>query len=194
MLFDEVERHTIGMLSPQGHPCTIQRDVTLENGETLRIRPIRPDDEPRLVALYDRLSRHTAYQRFFTVMRRLPTDWVHAFANVDYRRRLALVAERETVGGIEIVGVGRYEPSSEEATGEVAFVLEDGYQGQGLGALLLDEIIRAGTERGLKRFRAHVLGDNHRMLRLLADHARVLERSSEHGEVTVLFEPPLTAK
>ena len=112
-------------------------------------------------------------------MRQLPTDWIHFFANVDYRRRLALVAERETVAGVELVGVGRYEPSDGEATAEVAFVLQDGYQGQGLGQVLLDDIVRAGTERGVKRFRAEVLGENHRMLRLLAHRTRILEPS--HG-------------
>jgi acetyltransferase len=161
-----------------------------KNGETLRIRPIRPDDEPRLVELYNRLSCHTAYQRFFTVMRRLPSDWVHYFANVDYRRRLALVAERETVAGVELIGVGRrYEPSDEEATGEVAFVPEDGYQGQWLGAVLLDAVVRAGTERGLTRFRAYVLAENHGMLRLLAHHTRIIESKTAQGETSVLFEP-----
>ena len=189
VMFDEIDRHTAGVTGPADYPRALEREVPLKNGETLRIRPIRPDDEPRLVALYDRLSRHTAYQRFFTVMRRLPPDWLHYFANVDYRRRLALVAERETVAGVELVGVGRYEPSGDEATGEVAFVLEDGYQGQGLGAVLLDAIVRAGTERGLTRFRAYVLAENHRMLRLLAHHTRIIERKTEQGETTVLFEP-----
>ena len=179
----------MGWEAPMDYPAGIERDVVLKNGETVRIRPIRPDDEPRLVTLYDRLSRHTAYQRFFTVRQHLPQDWIRYFANVDYRRRLAIVAERDTVAGIELVGVGRYEPSDEELTGEVAFVLEDGYQGLGLGAVLLDEVIRAGTERGLTRFRAHVLGENHRMLRLLASRTRIIERAIEQGVVTILFEP-----
>src|SRR6267142_192979 len=169
------------------YPRDLVRTITLKDGFSARIRPIRPDDEPRLVALYERLSRRTAYQRFFTVMRQLPTDWIHFFANVDYRRRLALVAERETVAGVELVGVGRYEPADGEATAEVAFVLQDGYQGQGLGHVLLDDIVRAGTERGLKRFRAEVLGENHRMLRLLAHRTRILKRSVEQGVVSVLF-------
>jgi RimJ/RimL family protein N-acetyltransferase len=188
-MFDEIGRHTERTVAPEAYPGALERQMVLKNGETLRIRPIRPDDEPRLVALYNRLSRRTAYQRFFTVMRRLPSDWVHYFANVDYRRRLALVAERETVAGVELIGVGRYEPSDEEATGEVAFVLEDGYQGQGLGAVLLDAVLRAGTERGFTRFRAYVLAENHRMLRLLAHHTRIIESKTEQGETTVLFEP-----
>jgi RimJ/RimL family protein N-acetyltransferase len=188
-MFDEIARHAVGMIAPDAYPGALERHLALKNGETLRIRPIRPDDEPRLVALYNRLSSRTAYQRFFTVMRRLPSDWAHYFANVDYRRRLALVAERETVAGVELIGVGRYEPSDEEATGEVAFVLEDGYQGQGLGAVLLDAVLRAGTERGFTRFRAYVLAENHRMLRLLAHHTRIIESKTEQGETTVLFAP-----
>ncbi len=182
------EHEPVETLWPDGYPRSIERNVALDNGETVRIRPIRPDDEPRLSALYDRLSRHTAYQRFFAIRRRLPADWIHAFANVDYRRRLAIVAERETIAGPEIVGVGRYEPSDQPDTAEVAFVLEDGYQGRGLGVLLLDEIVRAGTERGLGRFRADVLGDNHRMLRLLSRRTRIIERTVEHGIITILFE------
>src|SRR6266436_7387887 len=189
IMFDRVQQHASGMMAPDAYPAGIEREVVLKNGETLRIRPIRPDDEPLLVALYDRLSRHTAYQRFFTVRRRLPPDWIHYFANVDYRRRLALVAERETVAGVEVIGVGRYEPSDQEATGEVAFVLEDGYQGQGLGAVLLDAVVQAGTERGLTRFRAYVLAGNQRMLRLLAHHTRIIETKIEQGEDSVLFEP-----
>lgn len=188
-MFDQIERHRAGTITPEAYPRALERRMPLKNGETLRIRPILPDDEPRLAELYSRLSRQTAYQRFFTVMRRLPSDWIHCFANVDYRRRLALVAERETVAGVEIVGVGRYEPSGEEGTGEVAFVLEDGYQGQGLGAVLLDAVVQAGTERGLTRFRAFVLAENRRMLSLLARHMRILESKTEQGETIVLFEP-----
>ena len=104
-MFEEIERHKTEKTVPEAYPGGLERHVALKNGESILIRPIRPDDEARLVELYNRLSRRTAYQRFFTVMRRLPQDWVHYFANVDYRRRLALVAERETVAGVELVGV-----------------------------------------------------------------------------------------
>src|SRR6266508_2852529 len=135
--------------SPAPYPTELVRAVVLKNGAHVRIRPIRPDDEPRLVDLYGRLSRYTVYQRFFTVMRRLPPDWAHFFANVDYRRRLALVAERDTPAGVELVGVGRYEPGEEPDAAEVAFVVEDGWQGLGLGAVRA----AAGGYDGLTRWR-----------------------------------------
>ncbi len=131
--------------------------------------------------LYERLSRDSAYQRFFTVMRHLPGDWYHFFANVNYVRRLALVAERETVAGVTLIGVGRYEPSDEPATAEVAFVVEDGWQERGLGAILLEAVLDAAAARGIEHFRADVLADNHRMLRLFTSRTRVEHRITESG-------------
>ncbi|HEV8533867.1 MAG TPA: hypothetical protein VGT00_20780 [Methylomirabilota bacterium] len=64
-MFQDLGQHGKAWEVPMDYPAGIERQVVLKNGETVRIRPIRPDDEPRLVALYDRLSRHTAYQRFF---------------------------------------------------------------------------------------------------------------------------------
>ena len=168
-------------------PREFDRQVVLKDGAHVWLRAIRPDDEPRLVDLYGRLSQHTAYQRFFTVMKRLPPDWAHFFANVDYRTRLAVVAEREHGGRAELIAVGRYEASDEEAAAEVAFVVQDGWQGRGLGAILLDDITRAGEARGIRRFRAYVLADNHRMLELLTRFTEVLDRRIEDGVVSIVF-------
>ena len=176
------------MVAPMaGYPKELERDITLQDGARLRLRPIRPEDQDRLIAFYARLSQHTAYQRFFTVLRRLPTDWYHFFANVDYVRRLALVAERDTVAGPQIIGVGRHEPSDEPDTAELAFVVEDGWQGRGLGALLLEAVLEAADARGVRRFRADVLADNYRMLRLLATRTEVEARKTEEGVTGLRF-------
>jgi RimJ/RimL family protein N-acetyltransferase len=169
------------------YPRELVRTITLRDGFSARIRPIRPDDEPRLLDLYERLSRHTAYQRFFTVLRRLPPDWYHFFANVDYVRRLALVAERDTVAGVQLIGVGRYEPAEEADTAEVAFVVEDGWQGRGLGGILLDAVLEAAEARGIHRFSTYVQADNYRMLRLLSTRTQVEDRKTEEGVTGLRF-------
>jgi hypothetical protein len=66
--------------------------VTLPNGASIRLRAIQPDDARPLMALCRRLSSNTVYQRFFSFRRLLPEE-AHAFANVDYRQRMAVVAE-----------------------------------------------------------------------------------------------------
>jgi GNAT superfamily N-acetyltransferase len=186
---DPADREGPSDTVPAPYPKELERAARLSDGTYVRIRPIRPDDEPRLVALYGRLSEHTAYQRFFTLTRRLPPSWFHFFANVDYRRRLALVGEHDTAEGPEILGVGRYEPTDEEAVAELALVVEDGWQGRGLGTLLLQQIIDAGEARGIARFRAYVLADNDRMLRLLASRVDILHRKLEDGVVELIFTP-----
>jgi RimJ/RimL family protein N-acetyltransferase len=172
---------------PERIPREFDRQVVLRDGAHVWLRAIRPDDEARLVDLYSRLSRHTAYQRFFTVMKRLPPDWAHYFANVDYRRRLALVAEPDVEGEPELIGVGRLDPAEEPDTEELALVVQDGWQGRGLGLVLLQGVLDAAHALGIRRFRAHVLADNHRMLGLLARYTEVLERSLSSGIVSLAF-------
>lgn len=172
----------------EDYPRELERDVTLKDGTALRIRPIRPEDAQRLIEFYDRLSRHTAYQRFFSLMKRLPPDWARFLANVDYRTRLAIVAERGPADAPEIEGVARYEPTDQPDMAEVAFVVQDGYQGRGLGTLLLRELLDAGHARGIRRFRAFVLGDNRRMIDLLARFTDIRERTLDAGVVTLDFE------
>src|SRR2546426_5538619 len=113
---------------PAEYPRELEHDVRLKDGSYVHIRPIRPDDAPRLQELYDRLSRHTVYQRFFTVMKRLPPDSARVLASVDYRKRLALIVEHDGARGVDLIGVGRYEPTDEPDTVEVAFVVQDDWQ------------------------------------------------------------------
>jgi len=169
------------------YPEALEREIVLRDGARVRLRPIRPEDQDRLVAFYDRLSQHTAYQRFFSVMRRLPPDWAHLLANVDYVRRLALLAELGPSEAPELIGVARYEPTDEADTAEIAFVIQDGWQNRGLGTVLLAELLAAAEARGVRRFRAHVLASNARMLALLARDTDVQERHTESGVTTLLL-------
>ena len=169
------------------YPKELEREITLPDGARLRLRPIRPEDQARLSAFYDRLSRQTAYQRFFTVMKRLPPDWAHFLANVDYERRLALLAEHGPPEAPELVGVARYEPTDRADTAELAFVIQDGWQGRGLGTIMLDALLTAAAARGIRRFRAFVLAGNMRMIDLLVRFTDVQERVTESGVTELLL-------
>ena len=169
------------------YPKELEREITLQDGARLRLRPIRPEDQDRLIAFYDRLSRHTAYQRFFTVMRRLPPDWAHLLANVDYERRLALLVEHGPPEDPELVGVARYEPTDQADIAEIAFVIQDGWQNRGLGTLMLDALLAAAEARGIRRFRAYVLASNARMIDLLVRFTNVQERRMESGVTELLL-------
>ena len=171
-----------------GYPWALIRPLELNDGAALRMRPIRPDDEPRLAELFLRLSPRTVYQRFFRAYDRLPDHWYHRFAHVDYRTRLALVAEQQEVGGPLLHAVARYEPGEAAGTTEIAVVVEDAWQHRGLGTMLLDALLAAAEARGLRRFTADVLADNRPMLRILSRLAHIGRWDLEAGVLTLEFE------
>jgi acetyltransferase len=161
------------------------RRHVLPDGTAVTLRAIRSADEPDLTALYQRLSEKTAYQRFFTVMRRLPPDWARVLARVDYDRTMAIVA---TDDAGQLVAVARYAVGADGAA-EIAIVVQDAWQNRGLGTLMLPELLAYGRERGIATFRAYVLAENARMLDLLGRVGRITGRTQEAGVVVVRMAP-----
>jgi len=163
------------------------KPVTLMDGTGVALRPIHPADEAALAALYERLSAQTAYQRFFTVTRRLPPDWAHILANVDYDRRMAIAA----IGPEDdLIGVARYIYDERAREAEIAIVIEDRWQGRGLGTLLLGELVGYAKGKGIDRLRAYVLADNVRMLKLIRRVTTIVDRELESGVLSLLLAPP----
>lgn len=171
---------------PKGLSRNLPRTVRLRDGSRVDLRLIRPDDESRLTALAGRLSRETVYQRFFTPMNRLSPEQARFFANVDYRDRLAIVAEQAATGEPALIGVARYDRGP-DGIAEIALVVEDRWQRLGLGVILLDELLWAGEDRGIDGFRAYVLSDNRRMLGLLARHTEIVSRQAQDGVTELIL-------
>ncbi|OAI39776.1 hypothetical protein AYO38_06960 [bacterium SCGC AG-212-C10] len=140
--------------------------LTLADGETVIIRRIRPDDETRLQAMHRHLSRESVRLRFFTAFRELSVGMAHKFANVDFKHRAAFVVSGE--GSDAIVGVGRYEESAPRVA-EVAFVMDDAYQGRGIGTVLLQIIADCARTNGFRTLTAIALAENAPMLAVFRD-------------------------
>ena len=171
------------------YPAELAHPLTLRDGTVVRLRPIRPDDAPRLQALHGRLSRDSAYHRFFAIVKRLPPDWARVLATVDYRRRLALVVEAPSGDDPELIAVGRYDALEEADTVEVAFVVQDTWQNRGLGTALFLSLLDAATARGMRRFRAWVLADNMRMLDLIHRYGDVEQHRRDGAVFELVFTP-----
>jgi GNAT superfamily N-acetyltransferase len=183
-LVDDVET----ALAVPGYPWELIRRIELQDGAVLRVRPIRPDDEPRLVELFHRLSPRSMYQRFFRPYERLPEHWYRHFANVDYCTRLALVADDDAVNEPALHAFACWEPGETPGTTEVAVVVEDAWQHRGLGSLLLDALLAAAETSGHGLFTADVLVDNRPMLRVLSRLGAIRRRELNRGVLTLEFE------
>src|ERR1700752_2593265 len=83
-------------------------DALLRDGGSLHIPAIRPDEKPRLVALFERLSNRSVYFRFFQAKQRLTDDELRYFTELDFSRDVALLATLQEGHEEHIIGVGRY--------------------------------------------------------------------------------------
>lgn len=117
-------------------------------------------------------------------MVRLPPDWARILANVDYEKRMAIVA---VAPGGQLIAVARYDYDDEAKEAEIALVVQDHWQGKGLGTILMTELLQYAEAKGIRRFRAYVLAENRRMLDLLGRLTQVLERHTERGISSLLL-------
>ena len=165
------------------YPAADESDLVLRDGVTLHLRPIRGDDGPGLLALYDRLSPESLYFRFFAVPDR-NAGKADYLSQVDYDRRYAIVAEREGA----IVGVARWERLADRPThAEVAFTVADEFQGRGLGSLLFRRLAALARARQITVFEAEVLKNNERMLRLFARTGLTSTTRDQGSILTILL-------
>lgn len=174
---------TTGQVRPRDYPRELERDVACEDGLRYHVRPIRPDDAGRLVAFHQHLSPHSVYLRFFSFHPTLSQAEVERFTTVDYVDRLALVAELDD----RLIAVGRFDRDKGSNEAEVAFVVADEYQQQGIGTLLLDELARAARQRNVRTFRAETLAENQTMLDVFRHAGFPVTSSVEYGTVTLRF-------
>ena len=130
------------------------------------IRPIRPEDAPLMAELFDSLSTRSIYQRFFSLMKRLPTNMLARFTQIDYDREIALVAFREEKPTEQMMGVSRVIIEHDLKNAEFSVLVGDAWQGKGVGAELLKNSLRIARERGIESIWGLVLTENTQMLAL----------------------------
>jgi GNAT superfamily N-acetyltransferase len=155
------------------YPVELERDAPLRDGGIVHLRPIRPDDAPRLQAFHSRLSRDSIFMRFFSPLPVLTDERAAYFTTIDYDRRLAIVASQGVGEAEQILGVVRYDRTDEEWAdddrAEFALIVEDRVQHHGIGSVLFWALVEAAQARGVRTLTADILAENRRMLRLLRE-------------------------
>ncbi len=172
-----------------GYPAHREADVVLRDGSVVRIRPVRPEDEPAILALLGALESDSRLNRFFSLGTDMPGEARRA-VDVDYERTYALVA----IAGIDrrIVAHAAYfaEPLG---SAEIAWVVADDSQNNGLGTLLLAHLAEHAESLGIGPFVANVRPENRRMMDMLRESGFPLRTSRSAGEVVLEFPTSLTA-
>jgi RimJ/RimL family protein N-acetyltransferase len=153
------------MIMPEpGHYRAIEH---LRDGREVEIRALRPDDKDDMLAAVGRTGMQSLQRRFFAVKRGFSEKEITFFMNIDFSNHVALVALADEDGRRVIIGGGRY-IVVEPGRAEIAFVVIDAYQGQGIGTLLMRHLAAIARSAGLKELIAEVLPENTAMRKVFS--------------------------
>ena len=162
--------------------------MVLRDGRTVRVRPVRAGDEAAIRAFLEGLSPESIGFRFFGMPN---LDWVISWSvDVDYASRFALVAE--TGFPPSIIAHSAYIRLDEESA-EIAFMVADAWQGQGISTIMLAHLCAIAEQHGLSRFSAEILPENHRMIEVFRESGFPVHIRSTQGVIAVEFPVSLSA-
>jgi acetyltransferase len=158
------EPHEHMVISP--YPKKYEILWQLKNGQEVLLRPIKPEDEPMWLEMFQSFSEESIRYRFFQMLKDTPHEVRVRYCNIDYDREVAIVAETVENGKRKILGVSRLSIESDAKASEMAFIVSDYWQGLGLGTKMVDYTLDIAKEMGVESVYAIMLQDNYRALSL----------------------------
>ncbi len=150
------------------YPAQYATHRQLRDGTPITVRPIRPEDEPRMVTFHETLSQRSVYHRYFESLdlaKRTAHERLTRVCFIDYQREMVLVAEQEDVGH-NIIGVARLTRTPHLNQAEFAMLVSDPFQGKGVGTMLLTHLLEIGRAEKIQRIVGEMLADNSGMVHL----------------------------
>jgi len=161
------------------YPIETIEVLTLRDGTQFTLRPILPEDAPRLQEGFAHLSPQSIYMRFLQSFIELSDEQARQFATVDYHTRMALVGSIQEDGEERLVAVARYAMVGSDRPGvaEAAIVVRDDYHNRGLGSLALDRLIRYARQQGVTDLLAMVNVGNVQIIHFIQRSGLAFERT-----------------
>ena len=166
------------------YPAHLVRTWRLASGESFSLRPVRHDDGALEEAFVRDLSLESRYQRMLSGGVKVTPEWIESMTHIDYDRHMAFAVTTVRDGVEQFVGVARYVVDPAALRAEVAIVVGDAWQGQGLGRRLLTTLLEHAQGAGIREAVGVVLATNRAMLRLARSMGFAV--SAEPGDATVM--------
>jgi acetyl coenzyme A synthetase (ADP forming)-like protein len=163
-----------------GYPGEREADIVLRDGSTLRVRPVRADDEDAIRAFLNGMSQESIGFRFFGAAN---LEWATKWSlDVDYADRFALIAE--TGAPLRVIAHAAYVRIDAERA-EVAFLVDDHWQGRGISTILLAHLAGIAEQHGIATFRAEVMPANHRMIEVFRESGFPVDMRSTRDSIEI---------
>jgi acetyltransferase len=182
------ERYSHMAIHP--YPSHLESDLHLADGSDIKIRPIRPEDAGIEQSFVHELSSESKHFRFMQGLNELTQQMLVRFTQLDYSRELALIAVQQHDEKETMLGVARYVTNSDGESCEFAVVVADKYHHKGIGSHLMNALMGAARQRGLKTMKGEILANN-RNMQLLARRLGFAISTSEEDLSILLAEKKL---
>ncbi|MBW2112361.1 MAG: GNAT family N-acetyltransferase [Deltaproteobacteria bacterium] len=155
-------------LAESGHLYPSELACEQRFGESLivRFRAIKPSDVDEMRRLFYRFSDKAVYYRYFSPIKTMPHAKMQEYVNVDYNKTMSIVGLMGKPGEGRIIAEARYVRLPDSPYADVAFVVDEEYQGRGIATFLFKMLMKIARERGLEGFKADVLATNKAMLKV----------------------------
>ena len=159
--------------------------TALKNGQPVVLRELRPDDRERIAKAVRGLDAQTVYTRLFSHRKELTEAGLDRIMRVDPQREVVIVTTTGAGAAEAIIGAGRCVVTADAPVrkAEIAFTVEEDYQGQGIAGRLLQVLAAVARDRGIAVFEADVLAENPSMLRVFERTGWPLRKHTEGGVV-----------
>lgn len=164
-VFEKIEPHAHLVISP--YPKKYETLWKLKDGRNVILRPIKPEDEPMWLEMFQNFSEQAIRYRFFQSIKSTPHEVRVRYCNIDYDREMAIVAEMEEGGKRKILGVVRVILDTDKKSGEMAIIIADPWQGLGLGAKMMDFILEICKDKNVETLYATIMADNKPAINLM---------------------------
>ncbi len=169
------------------YPEELEREAVMKDGTRVLFRPVKPTDEGAMKDLFYACSANTIYQRFFTPIRAMPHDILARSVHIDYENEMVIVGFVEEEGVSRMIAAGTYRLDPATNFADVAFLVQDDYQGRGIGSFLMEYLIEIARSRGVAGFTADVLAENQSMLHVFYKTGLSMQTSFSDGVYHLSF-------
>jgi acyl-CoA hydrolase/RimJ/RimL family protein N-acetyltransferase len=170
------------------YPALLETRKSLPDGLEIKIRPIKPSDEDMMRRLFYNFSDESKYFRYFSRKPFMLHVEMQKYVNIDYDKTLAIVATLTKDRGERIIAEARYAFDKNSAAYEIAFIVDEEYQGKGIATFLFDFLIKIAKERGIGQLIAFVLPNNNAMIKVFEKTLIKSSRVLEDGAIVMRFD------
>jgi acyl-CoA hydrolase/GNAT superfamily N-acetyltransferase len=170
------------------YPRDVGGRIASDDGRALDLRPVRVTDATKMQQLFYALSEDTIFKRYMHARKRMTHSDLIDLVDVDYAHDMVLVVETvQEESETEIIAVGRYHTDPATGYADIAFLVRDDWQGQGIGTALLRQLTQVARAHGIGGFTAEVLATNLPMMHVFHKSGLELRSTLSDGVYTIVM-------